>query len=86
MSSTRDEFLRGLRAAFPGAVSGDGSRFEAIRDGTRMEVEIEVLPPRALGSFALPAIAVRLTFPEAGAEDRARMLAWLDLVTHRGGG
>jgi hypothetical protein len=86
VTATREEFLRGLRTAFPGAVAGGPERFRATYRGTVMDVELASLAPRVVGRLALPVLAVRIGFPAAGAEERAAMLAWLDLMTHRGGG
>lgn len=86
MTATPDEFERGLRSAFPDAVEGGQGRFRASYRGTLMEIESTPQPPRVIAHLALPVLAVSLRFPTAGAAERAAMLAWLDLVTHRGGG
>jgi hypothetical protein len=86
MTATPGEFERGLRAAFPGAVEGGPQRFVARRDGTVMEVELEPKSPRVIARLVLPVLAVTIRFPTAGDDERAAMLAWFDLATHRGGG
>ncbi len=86
VTATPEEFERGLRLAFPGAVAGGPRRFRATRNGIVMDAEWSPLPPRVIARLTLPVLAVTLRFPTAGAQERAEMLAWLDLVTHRGGG
>lgn len=86
MTATPDEFERGLRTAFPDAVEGGPRRFNATYRGTLMELELEPRAPRVIARLALPVLAVTIRFPTAGAAERTAMLAWLDLVTHRGGG
>jgi hypothetical protein len=86
VTASRDEYERGLRAAFPDAVQGGPERFRATYRGTVMEVQLTPQPPRRIGRLDLPVLAVRISFPAAPAEERVTMLARLDLVTHRGGG
>lgn len=86
VTASVDEFERGLRLAFPGAIEGGPRHFRVWRSDCAMEVDVSPLPPRALGGLALPLLAVTLHFPSAGAPERAAMLAWLDFAMHRGGG
>ena len=86
MTASLDEFERGLHTAFPEAVQGGPERFRATYRGTVMEVELNAAAARIIGQLSLPVLAVRISFPAAGAEERAAMLARLDLATHRGGG
>jgi hypothetical protein len=86
VTASPGEYRHGLHMAFPGAVQGGPERFQATYRGTIMEVELTPRAPRIIGQLSLPILEVRISFPAAGAEERAAMLARLDLATHRGGG
>jgi hypothetical protein len=86
VTASPEEFAHGLRCAFPDAVEGGPERFRATYRGTVMEIELARSAPRVIGRLALPVLAVTLRFPSAGVDERAAMLARLDLATHRGGG
>ncbi len=86
VTATPEEFARGLRLAFPGALAGGPRCYRVTRKGIAMDAEWSLRPPRVLAGLTLPVLAVTLRFPTADAQERAEMLAWLDLVTHRGGG
>ncbi|MBK6603697.1 MAG: hypothetical protein IPG28_19660 [Betaproteobacteria bacterium] len=86
VTASPEEFAHGLRCAFPEAVEGGPERFRATYRGTVMEIELARSAPRVIGRLALPVLAVTLRFPSAGVDERAAMLARLDLATHRGGG
>jgi hypothetical protein len=80
------EFLRGLRSAFPDAVEGGTLSFRVRRGGAAMEIGVTPGPDLAIAGLRLPSIRVRMRFTEGDALARARLLAYLDLATHRGGG
>jgi hypothetical protein len=86
VTASVDEFARGLRLAFPGAIEGGPRHFRVWRNECEMDVDVSPLPPRAIGRLALPVLAVTLGFRSATAPERAAMLAWLDFAMHRGGG
>jgi hypothetical protein len=86
VTASPGEFARGLHTAFPDAVQGGEEHFQATYRGTVMDVELTPQAPRVIGRLSLPVLAVRISFSAASVEERAAMLARLDLATHRGGG
>jgi hypothetical protein len=86
VSSTLEEFRRGLYQAFPGNVSGDGLRYSVAMDAAAMEIELTHLPDRVIALLRLPTLGVRIRFTRGDTEQCRRLLEHLDRVTHRGGG
>lgn len=86
ITSTVEEFVRGLRAAFPDVHEEHGTLFRASDGQVTMEIEFSVGPIRRIALLALPTLSVILRF--AGGDDAARsaMLGHLDRYLHRGGG
>jgi hypothetical protein len=84
--STPDEFRRGLCLAFPGRVTEcDGNL--GITDGeAAMEIALEVMAPRVIALLKLPRLKVSLRMTAGSMEQRAAMLAHMDLAMRRGGG
>lgn len=85
VAATLDEFGRGLKLAFPGAVSGGPLRFAVVLGEAAMDIELDERSERSLGALRLPRLAVRIRLSGAAAARRA-LLDRLDLATHRGGG
>jgi hypothetical protein len=86
VSSTVEEFRRGLYQAFPGNVSGDGLRYSVAMDAAAMDIELTHLPDRIIALLRLPALGVHIRFTRGDADECRRLLEHLDRVTHRGGG
>jgi len=86
MSASVDEFVRGLRAAFPGSLEGTGNLFRASEGGVTMEIEFSIGPTRRIALLALPTLAVTIRFPRGDAAACTALLAHLDRYLHRGGG
>lgn len=86
VSASQAEFARGLRDAFPDEIEGGPLSFRLGRDAAVMEIEVTPGPDRVIALLRLPTIRVRIRFTAGEAEARARLLAHLDMATHRGGG
>ena len=86
VTASPGEYAHGLHMAFPEAVQGGPEHFHATYRGTVMEIELTPRAPRIIGRLSLPVLEVTISFPAASVEERAAMLARLDLATHRGGG
>lgn len=86
VSASPGEFARGLRTAFPDAVEDGHLRFRCERDGVRLEIALRPGPDLAIAGLRLPRVRVSIRCLGADAAARARVLAHLDLATHRGGG
>lgn len=85
-SATPEEFVRGLALAFPGKVTRQGSYWRVSLDDTMLEIDLAVLPPRVIASLHLPLLRVVMHFISGTPEQRASMLARMDLAMQRGGG
>ena len=86
VSASPADFARGLHTAFPRGVEGGPLDFRVERDGVRLEIALRPGPDRVIALLRLPTIQVRIRCLGGDAEARARLLAYLDLATHRGGG
>jgi hypothetical protein len=84
--ATPAEFRRGLALAFPaGLVERDG--LLCVDDGqAAMAIALEVMPPRTIALLHMPRMKVSLRMTAGSAEQRAAMLARMDLAMQRGGG
>lgn len=86
MSASVDEFVRGLRAAFPHSLEGNGQLFRVSAGGATMQIQFSVGPTRRIALLALPTLAVTIRFPHGDDAACAALLAHLDRYLHRGGG
>ncbi len=86
MSASVEELARGLESAFPGAVAGGPQEYRVQQGALCLEISLHPGPDRVIGGLRLPTLGVRIRCSGGGAGDRARLLARLDLATHRGGG
>lgn len=86
ISASAGEFERGLELAFPGRVERLGSGYRISALGASMEIAVTPGPERVIALLRLPTIRVCIRFTDGDAETRGRLLAHLDLATHRGGG
>lgn len=86
VSASPEEFARGLHNAFPNRVEGGPLRFRVERDGVRLEIDLTPGPDRVIALLRLPTVRVSIRCLGADAAARARLLVYLDLATHRGGG
>jgi hypothetical protein len=86
VSASPGEFARSLRNAFPDALEDGPMRFRVERDGVRLEIALRPGPDLAIALLRLPTVRVSIRCLGADATARARVLAYLDLATHRGGG
>ena len=86
VSASPEEFARSLRTAFPDAQEDGPLRFRVERHGVRLEIDLTPGPDLAIALLRLPTVRVSIRCLGADATARARLLAYLDLATHRGGG
>lgn len=86
MSASPAEFARSLHTAFGADVQGGPSSFRVSGKGAAMEIDLTPGPDRVIALLRLPTIQVRLRFTAGDAQARSRLLTYLDLATHRGGG
>lgn len=86
ISSSVEEFRRGLEQAFPATLRGGPLRYAAAMDDATMEIELTPGPDRAIALLRLPTLRARIRFTAGSAAACRRMLEHLDRVTHRGGG
>lgn len=87
MSITEAEFLRGLRLAAPGPVTGRSPMAHCwvSHDGVRLTVRLSPAGERVIAGLALPRL--RAEYELSGPHDAARrLLEQLDLAMRRGGG
>lgn len=81
-----DEYLRGLREAFPAGERTGELEFTARRDPVELRVTMTVLTPRRFAGLALPRLAVNLELKGGDAQQQRALLAHMDRVMLRGGG
>jgi hypothetical protein len=86
VSASPEEFARSLRNAFPDAQEDGPLRFRVERHGVRLEIDLRPGPDLAIALLRLPTVRVSIRCLGADAAARARLLAYLDLATRRGGG
>lgn len=86
VTATREEFLRGLHAAFPlGLRSGPGG-FCAEYARVTVRIDLTEGAPRRLGALSLPTLHVTIEMKGGAPEAHADLLARMDRAMHRGGG
>jgi hypothetical protein len=87
VSATTEEFVRGLRAAAPGAVRRlDPTSFLLHGDGVELVVRVEPRGERVLGALRFPVLRVRYEFRAGTPQAQRRFLDALDRAMQRGGG
>lgn len=86
MAATAAEFARGLHLAFPDGVSGGPHEFRVTDGRAVLEVTLTPEPDRVIALLRLPVLHVVLRFVAGEVAAQEKMLAHLDLATHRGGG
>ncbi len=87
MGCTRDEFLRWLPGASRHApVMANGDVYRILSKHGPVEIRIAEMPPRRIGSIALPVLDVRFRFTGIDASARKAFLDYFDQYTRRGGG
>ena len=84
ISATRDEFARGIRAAFPDARSTPDGWQVGWKDA-RADIVLAPLPPLRIALLQLERHACRIEL-HGDAADRAALLDRLDRYQQRGGG
>lgn len=86
VSATPAEFLRGLRDAFPGSLSGGPHVWTARHGQALMEITLRPGPERRIAALVLPTLHVGIRFPMGTPAEGEAMLAHMDRMMHRGGG
>jgi hypothetical protein len=84
--TTPDEFRRGLDLAFPGRVTERNGILRVDDGRATMEIALEMMTPRVIALLNMPRMKVSLRMTAGSAEQRAAMLAHMDMAMHRGGG
>jgi hypothetical protein len=87
MAATPQEFMHGLRQAFPDGVDvlGEG-RVRAVHGGACLDIAYSVLPPRVIALLRLPRLQVSLCFTAGTPAQQQALLTRMDLAMQRGGG
>ncbi len=86
VGATVEEYLRGLRSAFPNGTLDAALRFTARERETTLNAVITPLPPRVVGGFQFPRLQVRLSFSGGDATSQRALLDHMDRLMLRGGG
>ena len=86
VSASPEEFLRGLRATFPGRVTEASGGISVDGDGAVMKIALVPGAPRAIALLRLPTLRVSIRFAAGTPAQQADMLAHMDRAMHRGGG
>ena len=86
VSATPAEYRHGLRLAFPGRVRESAGQLSIEDAGVRLEIGLEVLPPRVIAALHLPVLRATLRFVGGSPANQSALLAHLDRATQRGGG
>ena len=86
LSSSVDEFERGVRAAFPDAAQIDGTRCTIAVPPVTLTITLTILPPRRIALLSLPQLNAAFAFGGGSDAEQARVLEHLDRSMHRGGG
>jgi hypothetical protein len=84
--ATPDEFRRGLDLAFPSRVTERDGILHVDNNHAVIEIALEIMTPRRIALLNMPRMKVSLRITAGSAEQRAAMLAHMDLAMHRGGG
>ena len=86
MSTTTEEFVRGVRTAFPGRVEERPGRLTIADDDNVIEIDFVPGPPHTIALLSLPTLRVTIRFAAGEHAAQAAMLAHMDRSMHRGGG
>jgi hypothetical protein len=84
--TTADEFVRGLRLAFPDGVDGGPDTFIIADNGVAMRLTLTPLPSRRIASLELPMLHVSIRFTAGDPHRQRALLDHMDRATQRGGG
>ena len=61
-------------------------RMSQIDGELRIEIQVQELPPRRLGLFALPVLQVKFRLHDTASDDQARFFEKFHKYFHKGGG
>ena len=84
--ATRQEYLRQLRLALPGAISADDGLVIAADGRASLEITVTELPPHTIAALTLPRLKVSLRGTAGDDAELAAPLDRLDRAMQRGGG
>jgi hypothetical protein len=86
IGATPEEYLRGLKSAFPKGVQSGPFEFEASTPTTTLRVAITPMPRHCTREFAFPRLAVHLSFSGGDPYEQRALLDYMDRMMLRGGG
>lgn len=87
VSATTQEYLHGLRLAFPSGVEvSDDGQVRVSNAGVCLEIRYSILPPRVIALLRLPRLLVNLRFTSGTPAEQQAMLNYMDRAMQRGGG
>lgn len=84
--ATRQEYLRQLRLALPGAISADDGVVIVADGRASLEITVTELPPQTIAALTLPRLKVSLRGTAGDDAELATLLDRLDRAMQRGGG
>ena len=86
VSASVEEFVRGVKAAYPDCSCTDGTRCRIEVPPVSLTIELTPLPTRQIALLRLPQLRASFRFTGGSADACARVLEHLDRSMHRGGG
>jgi hypothetical protein len=86
VGASLDEYLRGLRDAFPAGEQTGPFEFTARADQTLLRVTMTPLPARRLGDLVMPRLTVNLELQGGSAQQQRALIEHMDRMMLRGGG
>lgn len=86
VSASREEYLHGLRLAFPAGIEDRGATIHVGDDTVALEITLEEQAPRVIALLRLPRLKATLRFTRGAPEQQVALLARMDLAMQRGGG
>ncbi len=86
VSATRNEYLHGLRQAFPTGIEAAGPLLRVVSGAVVLEIMLVEQAPRVIALLRLPRLSVTLRFLQGTPSQHASVLAHMDRTMQRGGG
>lgn len=86
VTATRNEYLHGLRQAFPASLADEGNILRVEAGAVAFEIMLVELAPRVIALLRLPQLHVTLRFTRGTPDQQATVLAHMDRTMQRGGG
>jgi len=86
MTSTPEEFVGSLTAAFPAAVESAPNTLIVTHGMARVRFDYQVAPSWRIGSLELPCLRVGLSVVDGDPDAVEKLIDRVDRATQRGGG